>query len=136
MTRQDLLDWVKLEYGTEPEYQWSKFPGYGVLRNRDDKWYGIIMDVPKTKFGLDSEEIVDVLNVKADPMMIDLLVGQPGFYRAYHMNKTQWISIFLDGSVGEETIKNMLAESYVKTSKKRKSVSVRSDPSGTRERKA
>lgn len=120
MTRQEILTWVKNEYHTEPEYQWAKFPGYAVLRNKDDKWYGIIMDVPKRKFAIDSDEIVDVLNVKADPTMTDLLVGQAGFYRAYHMNKTQWISIFLDGSVSDEVIKNMLADSYDKTSRKKK----------------
>lgn len=119
MTRQEIFDWVKNEYGTTPEYQWAKFPRYAILRNRNSKWYGIIMDIPKNKFGIDSEDVVDVLDVKADPMMIDMLVGQPGYFRAYHMNKTQWISIFLDGSVPDETIKNMIAESFEKTSKKK-----------------
>lgn len=119
MTRQEILDWVKREYSTVPEYKWAKFPNYAVLRNRDNKWYGIIMDVPKNKFGIDSDEVVDVLDVKSDTMLIDMLVGQAGFYRAYHMNKTQWISIFLDGTVSDETIKNMLADSYEKTSKKK-----------------
>lgn len=120
MTRQDLFDWVKSEYGTMPEYQWAKFPGYAVLRNYNNKWYGIVMDVPKSKFGIDSDEVVDVLNVKADMMLIDMLVGQPGYYRAYHMNKTQWISIFLDAFVPDETIKNMISESYAQTSKKKR----------------
>jgi predicted DNA-binding protein (MmcQ/YjbR family) len=119
MTRQELLDWVKAEYGTEAEYQWIKFPNYAVLRNKDGKWYGIIMDVPKNKFGIDSNDIVDVLDVKADMMLIDLLINQPGFYRAYHMNKTQWISVFLDGTADDVIIKNLLADSYEKTSKKR-----------------
>lgn len=120
MTRQALLDWVKKEYGTDPEYQWLKFPQYAVLRNRDNKWYGIIMDVPKNRFGIDSNEIVDVLNVKAESFLIDLLVGQPGFYRAYHMNKTQWISIFLDGSVPDETIKALVADSFEQTGRKKR----------------
>lgn len=120
MTRQELFDWVKSEYGTLPEYQWVKFPRYAVLRNDNNKWYGIVMDVPKNKFGINSDEVVDVLDVKADMMLIDMLVGQPGYYRAYNMNKNQWISIFLDGSVPDETVKNMIAESFVKTSKKKR----------------
>lgn len=92
---------------------------YAVLRNSNNKWYGIVMDVPKNKFGIDSDEVVDVLDVKADTIIIDMLVGQRGFYRAYHMNKNQWISIFLDGSVSEDIIKNMIAESYEKTGKKK-----------------
>lgn len=120
MTRQELFVWVKKEYGTTPEYQWAKFPNYAVLRNNDNKWYAVIMDVPKNKFGIDSDEVVDVLDVKADTFLIDMLVGQPGYYRAYHMNKNQWISIFLDGFVPDETIKNLIAESYEKTSKKKR----------------
>lgn len=120
MTRDEIFDWVKKEYGTIPEYQWVKFQNYAVLRNKDDKWYGIIMDVPKNKFGIDSDDIVDVIDVKADKMLIDMLAGTPGFYRAYHMNKSRWISIFLDGTVADETIKNMIADSYEKTSKKKK----------------
>ncbi len=120
MTRQELFDWVKNEYGTLPEYQWLKFPSYAVLRNDSNKWYGFVMDVPKYKFGIDSDEIVDVLDVKADSMLIDMLVNQPGYYRAYHMNKNQWISIFLDGSVPDEAVKNMIAESRAKTGKKSK----------------
>ena len=120
MTRQELFDWVKSEYGTLPEYQWAKFPRYAVLRNGDNKWYAVIMDVPKNKFDIDSDEVVDVLNVKADMMLIDMLVEKPGYYRAYHMNKNQWMSIFLDGSVPDEAIKNLIAESYEKTSKKKR----------------
>ena len=120
MTRQELFDWVKSEYGTLPEYQWAKFPRYAVLRNGDNKWYAVIMDIPKNKFDIDSDEVVDVLNVKADMMLIDMLVEKPGYYRAYHMNKNQWMSIFLDGSVPDEAIKNLIAESYEKTSKKKR----------------
>lgn len=120
MTRQELFDWVKSEYGTLPEYRWAKFPRYAVLRNGDNKWYAVIMDIPKNKFDIDSDEVVDVLNVKADMMLIDMLVEKPGYYRAYHMNKNQWMSIFLDGSVPDEAIKNLIAESYEKTSKKRR----------------
>ena len=120
MTRQELFNWVNSEYGTLPEYQWAKFPRYAVLRNDDNKWYAVIMDIPKNKFDIDSDEVVDVLNVKADMMLIDMLVEKPGYYRAYHMNKNQWMSIFLDGSVPDEAIKNLIAESYEKTSKKKR----------------
>lgn len=59
--------------------------------------------------------MVEAINVKADTMLIDSLVNEPGFYRAYHMNKRYWISILLDGSVSDETIKGLIEESYLKT---------------------
>lgn len=122
MTRQELFDWIKNEYGAEPDYPWVKYPQYAVFRNLDSKWFAIVMDVPKNKFGIDSTELVDVLNVKANTLLIDMLVEQPGYYRAYHMNKNQWISIFLDGTVSDDEIKDLINESYGLTGKKHKKI--------------
>lgn len=115
MNRQDIIDWVRNEYGTEPEYLWEDTPEFSVLRNRSGKWYGLLMKISKRKFGIASDEMVEAINVKADTMLIDSLVNEPGFYRAYHMNKRYWISILLDGSVSDETIKGLIEESYLKT---------------------
>ena len=43
---------------------------------------------------------MDILNVKlGDPMLMDMLVQQPGYFYGYHMNRRNWISILLDGTV-------------------------------------
>ncbi len=123
MDRFGIFDWVRDEFGTEPEYLWNKYPDYAVLRNRgNNKWYGIIMNIPKNKLGLQGEEIVDVLDVKCDKLLIGSLIGQEGFLPAYHMNKAGWISILLDGTVSDEEIKRFLFMSYemVKPKKKAK----------------
>ena len=39
---------------------------------------------------------IDVLNVKAPKEKINDLHRIPGIYPAYHMNKSTWISIWLD----------------------------------------
>ena len=40
MTREELFQWVKREYGTEAEYPWKD--SNAVLRRADnDKWYGV-----------------------------------------------------------------------------------------------
>ena len=43
-----------------------------------------------------------------------------GFFRAYHMNKEKWISIALDGSIPDDTIKMLLDISYDSTSSHKK----------------
>ena len=44
MTREELFQWVKQEYGTEAEYPWKD--SNAVLRRADnDKWYGVILSV-------------------------------------------------------------------------------------------
>ena len=44
MTREELFQWVKQEYGTEAEYPWKD--SNAVLRRADNnKWYGVILSV-------------------------------------------------------------------------------------------
>lgn len=81
MNRYELFAWVKEKYGTEAEYQWRKFPNYAVLRNQNKKWYAVIMDVPKEKLGIQDAGIVDILDVKCDPVLIGSLRLEPGFFR-------------------------------------------------------
>ncbi len=121
MDRQVIFDYVKKKYRTEPEYLWMKYPFYAVLRHQDNqKWYGIVMDVPRNKLGLTGIETVDILDVKCEPLMIDLLRQSPGFLPGYHMNKSNWISILLDGTVPDDTILDLLDVSFQNTMKKQK----------------
>lgn len=111
MERQDVFQFVKQNYGTEPDYPWADWNA--VLRHRENrKWYGVILEVGRQKLGLSGSGQVDVLNVKCDPRLVGTLRCQEGFHEAYHMNKEKWISIRLDGSVPESQIKTLLALSY------------------------
>ncbi len=119
MNRQQLFNYVKEKYGDDPEYLWLSYPTSAVLRHRDnEKWYAIVMDVPKNKVGLDGTEIIDVLNIKLEPMLVDFLRHTDGFAPAYHMNKTHWISIRLNGTVPDEQIMDLLNRSYQLTGKR------------------
>ncbi|MCD8153412.1 MAG: MmcQ/YjbR family DNA-binding protein [Clostridiales bacterium] len=121
MNRQQIFDYAKEKYGTTPEYLWARYPSYAVLRHQDnEKWYGIVMDVPKNKLGLQGTDVVDVLDVKCDPVMIDMLRQSPGFLPGYHMNKTNWLTIFLDGTVSDDQILDLLDMSYQMTAMKKK----------------
>lgn len=116
MYRQALFEWVRDAYGTEPDYPWNNWNA--VLRHKDnDKWYGLVLEVSKKKLGLDEDSLVDVLNVKCDPVLVGALREQPGYFPAYHMNKEKWISILLDGTVAVEDIKNLIEISYELTNK-------------------
>lgn len=111
MTRQEIFDWVKDQYKTEPDCPWQD--QNAVLRHRENKkWYGLIMEVQRARLGLPGEGTVEILNVKADPVLVSMLREQSGYLPAYHMNKERWITIRLDGSVPEEEIKNLIDMSY------------------------
>lgn len=119
--RKDIFTYVLDKYGVEPDYPWMKDPDSGVLRHLNTrKWFGIVLAAPKSYLGTGVEGYEDVINMKCDPMLIDMLIQNKGYYRAYHMNKQQWISIRLDGSVPLEKICNLLDLSFELTETKSK----------------
>lgn len=115
--RERLFDYVKKKYRAVPEYLWKKFPDYAIFRHTDnEKWFGLVMDIKKGKLGLDGDDIVDILNVKlSDPLLVDMLIQQPGYFRGYHISRGNWVSILLDGSVPFDDICRWLEESYLIT---------------------
>ncbi len=100
------------KYGDKPEFLWDKSPDFGVFRNSiNNKWYGLIMNIRKDKLdeGLD---YVEIINAKLNNELIKKLLKRKGFYKAYHMNKENWISILLDDSVSDEEIMCYIDESH------------------------
>ena len=125
--REKVYGYVKREYGSEPEYLWRRFPDYAIFRHEDNrKWYGLIMDVPRKNLGLPGDGRVDILNVKLDDLMlVDMLVQQAGYLRGYHLNRGNWISILLDGTVPMKEIREMLDLSYRVTASAKKKQKLR-----------
>ena len=119
MDRERVFVWIKKKYGIEPDYPWND--DNAVLRHPENrKWFAVVLRVGRDKLGLPGEGLADVINVKCEPILIGSLRTQPGFHPAYHMNKDQWISIRLDGSVPEDQMKNLIGLSYDMTMPKKK----------------
>ncbi len=109
----ELIARVREKYGDEPEYLWEKFPDNAIWRRKDNqKWYGAVLTVARAKIGLSGEGNAEILDVRADPAEIELLVDNVKVFRGWHMNKKHWISLPLDGSVDLEEIENFLEESW------------------------
>lgn len=117
MDRQQVFSYVKQRYHTLPDYPWAD--QNAVLRHRNNqKWYALIMEVSREKLGLLDEGTVQIMNVKCDPALIGSLRTREGYHPAYHMNKENWISVRLDGSVPENEIQSLIDESYGLTAAK------------------
>lgn len=111
MDKDALTSWIAEQYGISPEYPWDD--ENAVFRHTANrKWFAVILVVRADRLGLPGENLVDVVNVKADPRLIGSLIGQPGFHKAYHMNKEKWISMRLDGSVPADTLQMLVSMSY------------------------
>ncbi len=118
--REEIFKYVENKFGTEPEYLWIKSPDYAVLRNtRNSKWYAVIMNVQRQKLGLEGKDYIDILDVKCDPIMVGSLLNSKGYLPAYHMNKSNWITILLDGSTSKDEVFSLIDLSYEITRKKR-----------------
>ena len=83
-------------YSTAPDYPFEDDFETAVLRHTDNrKWFAIVMQVSRRKLGLDTDEIVDVVNLKLPTEMFGSFGAADGVYPAYHMNKLHWISVLL-----------------------------------------
>ena len=96
MNRKDFLKYCLDIYGTSPDYPFNEDFETAVLRHTDNrKWYAIVMRVPRRKFGFNSDEVIDVVNLKLPTEMFGSFGTTDGVYPAYHMNKLHWISVIL-----------------------------------------
>ncbi len=113
MNRQGIIDYIYKEFGTEGEHLWTGFPDYIVFRNsKSKKWFAIIMDIEKSKLGLQGEGKVDIIDLKCEPIFIGSLLKSKGYLPAYHMNKQNWITVLLDGSANAQELKDLIHFSY------------------------
>lgn len=120
MTKEALIRHINNFYSTNAEYPFTSSPDTAVFRHyTNKKWFAIIMTVSKDKLGLKSTDNIDIVNVKSDPILIGNLMGEKGFFPAYHMNKTYWITIALDSSADDEKLKFLLDLSYDLTKNKK-----------------
>ena len=96
------FEYVKKQYGTIPEYLWKESPESAVLRHKNGKWYAVLMQVEKSRLGLEGDTEVDIIDVKCNPDMVGLLAQDLSILPGYHMNKKYWITMLLDGTVSDE----------------------------------
>ncbi|MCI8332092.1 MAG: hypothetical protein HFE78_04640 [Clostridiales bacterium] len=109
-----VIEYVRKKYHDEPEYLWDRFPDNAVWRRKDNqKWYGVLLTVARRKLGLPSDEVVEIIDFRAQPDMLEKLIDGRRYYPGWHMNKKHWGTIILDGSVSFEEICRRIDESYL-----------------------
>ena len=99
MTRVEFEAFVLDRYNVKADYPFEEDFVTGVFRHEGSgKWFALAMNIPMSKLGLLGKENVDVVNMKCAPEVIESIAGvEPGIFRAYHMNKTHWITVLLAG---------------------------------------
>ena len=119
MNREELEKYITENYNANAEFLWAKYPDYAIFRhNSNRKWFVLIMTISKEKLGLSECDMIDIMNVKCETIMINSFRTEKGIYAAYHMNKANWISVSLDGSVSDEKVKMLIDMSFRLTAPK------------------
>ncbi len=109
-----IITYVREKYGDELEYLWERFPDNAVWRREDsEKWYGALLTVSRRKLGVDSDETVEIIDLRSAPEVLDSLIDNEHYFPGWHMNKKHWYTIILDESVPLEEICRRIDESYL-----------------------
>lgn len=109
-----ITKWIYKTYHHEPEFLWKTYPGYGIFRNhKNGKWYGVIMNIDYSKLDSKRRGEVEIIDLKLGKEKVQYYLKENGFYPAYHMNKKNWITVLLDGTVADEKIISLVEESYL-----------------------
>ena len=109
----EVINYIKKKYGDELEFLWEKYDNNAIWRNKkNNKWYGVLMTIPLNRLKGDSDEEVEVIDLKCDKKKINSIIDNNSTFLGYHMNKKSWISVILDGSVPFKTLTSFIDESY------------------------
>ncbi len=120
MNKQQFFSYCLSTYTTSPDYPFEEDFETAVFRHSGSrKWYAIVMRVSRRKFGFDSDEVIDVVNLKLPTEMFGSFGASDGVYPAYHMNKLHWVSVLLPDSP-DDIVEFLLNVSFEATKGKSK----------------
>ena len=118
MNRLDLENYISETFSATGEQLFAKYPSFRVFRHLGNrKWFAVIMDIPRKNLGLSEYGEISVVNLKCDPILIGSFREEPGIFPAWHMNKSHWLSVALDGTASDDSLMFLLDMSYKLTKK-------------------
>lgn len=115
----NMVEYIKAEYGTEPEFLWpGRYPSYAVFRHGDNKkWFALVATIFGKSLGLNDDKAIDVINLKFDKnQTYDFAATSDHIFPAYHMDKNNWITVWLDGTLSDELLFELIRKSYLLSS--------------------
>lgn len=116
-----IFSYVYKKYKTKPDYPFEKDNTSATLKNNNNKWYGIIMEIPYKRLKIDKPGEVLIINLKNKEEKVKELIDNKTYFEAYHMNKKYWYTITLTKNINLEKIYKLIDESYNLVNNKKKS---------------
>ena len=111
--KDDYIAWIKTQFGATPDYPWPDDAPYSfVFRCPNKKWFTLVMKIKYRQLGLNSDEAVWVVNMKAEQDAIPTLIDRKSIFPAWHMNKKHWITVLLTAATDFEKLCELTKKSY------------------------
>ena len=108
-----VIKYIKDKYNDDLEFLWEKYSKTAIWRNKqNNKWYGLLVTITEDKLGLNSSKEVEAIDIRYPKDKIEDIIDNKKIFKGYHMNKNNWITIKLDGSLDIETIYKLIDDSY------------------------
>lgn len=108
-----VIEYVRKKYGDELEFLWPTSPANAIWRRKDTgKWYAAILTVNGGKIGLNTDKIVEILDLRMKPEDRNDFLSREHYYPGWHMNKKSWYTLVFDDHIADEEIKLRITESY------------------------
>ena len=120
MNKDKLIIYVRDRFSIDPDYPFEEDSTFVFRHAGNRKWFAVAMTIPYLRLGIDKAGDVDVFDVKCGPLLMDVYRKLPGILPGYHMNKDNWVTILLDGTAEDETVKELLEVSFDLTNTVRK----------------
>lgn len=109
----EVIKYIEKKYGDKLEFLWEKFDDNAIWRNRqNNKWYGVLLTLSERKLGLESDKVVEVIDLRYQEEKIEDILKEPNIFPGYHMNKKSWITIKLDETIDTKKIYSLIDNSY------------------------
>ena len=110
----EMIAYINNKYNDNLEFLWEKFDDNAIIRRKDNrKWYCVFMKISRKKLGQESDEIVEIINVRCNTDIIQSVIDYKSYFPAYHMNKKHWISIIFDNSLDIKKIQKFIDNSFI-----------------------
>ncbi len=120
MQKEEVVLYIEKKYKVKPVFPWAPKAAHIVFKHSNNKkWFALIMQVTGDKLGLETKNIMDVINLKCDTDLSANIRMSKGILPAYHMNKKHWISVILDERVADDTVKSLIDLSFELTAVKK-----------------
>lgn len=109
----EIISYIKEKYNDDLEFLWEKFDDNAIWRNKkNNKWYGVLLTISENKIGINSNKIVEIIDLRYQKESIDMIIDNKKVFPGYHMNKKNWITIKLDDTISILEIYKLIDNSY------------------------